>query len=267
MERKFYEVHNLGDQHLPIIFHHDVILDSEYHWANWHENIEILYCTSGAGQILCNAVEYDVKAGDMLVINSNVLHGAKKEKELQYHCLIVDTDFLAAHEIKVADIEFEGLVQSETARELYEKVVEEVQNESEYRVAGIRVQVLNLILYLVRNHSVKMPVGRRNRLESDENIRIAIGFMKSNFARRLTLEDIAGEVGLSKYHFAHEFKKTTGMTVVNFLNVIRCRNAKILLLKKKYSVSEVAGMCGFENDSYFSRTFKNIMGKLPSEIK
>ena len=90
--------------------------------------------------------------------------------------------------------------------------------------------------------------------------------MKSNYGERLTLEKIAEEAGLSKYYFARAFKKTTGMTVVSFLNIIRCRYARGLLLNKKHSVREAAYLCGFENDSYFSKTFKKVMGYLPSEV-
>ena len=202
----------------------------------------------------------------MVIINSNVLHSSRTEGQLEYHCLIVDSDFLVGNGIKVSDIEFESIIRSKEAARIYEDVVEEILSQKEYRVTAIRMQVLSLVLHLVREHATGKATEKKSRLETEENIKIAIGFMKSNFARKLTLEDIAAEVGLSKYYLAHEFKKATGMTVVNFLNVIRCRNAKKLLLKRKYSVRDVAVQCGFENASYFSKTFKNVMGYLPSEV-
>ena len=261
-----YEIHNLEDKNLPIIFHHDTISRKKQEFVNWHENIEILYCTAGAGQILYSGVVHELTAGDMVIINSNVLHGSRAEDTLEYHCLIVDSDFLAANDIKVTDIEFESIIRSDQAARIYDELVEEILDQKEYRVTAIRVLVLNLMLHLVREYTTGRVIDRTSRVESEENIKIAIGYMKSNFARKLTLDDIAAEVGLSKYYLAHEFKKATGMTVVNFLNVIRCRNAKKLLLKRKYSVREAAVQCGFENDSYFSKTFKNVMGCLPSEV-
>ena len=56
------------------------------------------------------------------------------------------------------------------------------------------------------------------------------------------------------------------MTVVAYINATRCRNARNLLLGQKHSVSEVAALCGFENSSYFSKTFKAVMGCLPSDL-
>ena len=261
-----YEVHNLEDKNLPIIFHHDTIRAKGHEFVNWHENIEILYCTAGTGQIRYSGVVHELSVGDMVIINSNVLHGSRAVEKLEYHCLIVDSDFLAANDIKVADIEFESIIRSKEAAGIYDELVQEILGQKEYRVTAIRMLVLNLVLHLVREHATGKGLEKKSRPETEENIKIAIGYMKSNFARKLTLDDIAAEVGLSKYYLAHEFKKATGMTVVNFLNVIRCRNAKKLLLKKKCSVREAAVQCGFENDSYFSKTFKNIMGYLPSRV-
>lgn len=261
-----YEVHNLEGEKLPIIFHYNIVQTGGIEIANWHENIEFLYCTVGSGQILCNSVVYDVKEGDLIVVNSNLLHSVRKEAPFEYYCLIVDSDFLATNGISVHEIEFDTFVRSQTVSTLFENVVREILSEGDYRVTGIRAHILNLLVHLARNHSVSASSEARNRVATDESIKLAIGYIKSNFAQRLTLDEIADEVNLSKYYFAREFKKATSMTVVAYINEIRCRTARRMLLSQKYSISEVAAKCGFENNSYFSKTFKNVMGCLPSEV-
>jgi len=268
MEKKLYEVHNLENKKLPIIFHYDTVSLERKRpiEANWHNNIEILYCTEGKGQIICNSVIYDVKMGDILVVNTNVLHAFQSNERLRYYCLIVDSDFLAANEIFVDKIEFDSFIQSETANVLYEKVVKAIATQDEYRIAAIRAETLKLVIYLARNHSAQLSLEDRRKAITDENIKLAIGYIKSNFSQKLTLEMVASEVGLSKYYLAHAFKKATGMTVVAYINTIRCNNARKLLQQQKVSVNEVAVKCGFENNSYFSKTFKSVMGCLPSEV-
>lgn len=266
MNKKRYEVHKIDDKQLPIIFHYDIVESGASAIANWHENIELLYFTVGLGQINCNSVVYDVKKGDLIVVNSNLLHSARTTSHLEYYCLIVDSTFLAANGISVEEIEFDTFVRSEAVSSLYKQVVEELLSESPYRVAGARARILELVVHLARNHSASTSPKAKNRTATDENIKLAIGYIKSHFAQRLTLDEIADEVNLSKYYFAREFKKTTSMTVVAYINEIRCRNARSMLLSKKYSISEVAAKCGFENNSYFSKTFKSVMGCLPSEI-
>ncbi len=266
MTKKKYEMHNLEGKKLPMIFHYNIVKKGGPEMVNWHDNIEILYCMAGSGQIVCNSVEYDVEKGDIVVVNSNVLHGFRSDTKFEYYCLIVGSDFLAANDMPVEAIEFESLVRSQCAGALYENVVNELISQKEYRVAAVRAQILNLLVYLARNHSTGAALEEKNRGSSDESIKQAIAYIKSNYAQRLTLDEIAGEVNLSKYYFAREFKKATGMTVVAYINAIRCRNAKKLLLSQKYSISEIAAQCGFENNSYFAKTFKNVMGCLPSEV-
>ena len=78
------------------------------------------------------------------------------------------------------------------------------------------------------------------------------------------LEDLANEAGFSKYHFARLFKEMTGQTVLNYVNFLRCNHARSLLASGKYNVGESAIQSGFSNLSYFSRTYRRMMGELPS---
>lgn len=261
-----YEAHNLEDKNLPIIFHYDIAKTTREGLANWHDNVEILYCAVGEGQAICNSVEYNLKKGDLVIVNSNMLHRMRAEERFEYYCLIVDSAFLKANEIPVDQIEFDVVVKSAAAAALYEKLIAEIDGKGEYRIAGIRSGVLELMVYLARNFSGPAVSGAHMQTASDVNMKLAIGYIRANYNQRLSLESVADKVGLSKYHFAREFKKVTGMTVIAYVNAMRCRNARKLLSQKRYSISEVARECGFENDSYFTRTFKSIVGCTPSEF-
>ena len=120
---------------------------------------------------------------------------------------------------------------------------------------------------MLHRHS-RRSSERENRMQSsDENIKRSVEYIETNYSKKLTLEQIAEEAGFSKYYFARQFKKVTGMTVVGYLNLIRCTKAKKLLEQGQYSVLQVANRCGFENASYFSKTFRQIMGMLPSDVE
>ena len=71
-------------------------------------------------------------------------------------------------------------------------------------------------------------------------------------------------MGISKYYLSREFKSFTGRTIFDTINTFRCADAKHLI-SKGATVSEAAAACGLENLSYFSRTFKKYVGKLPSQ--
>ena len=270
---KKYELHDLEDRNLPIIFHYDIATKKSgasssslyYGYANWHNNIELLYCAKGKGTVICNGEEHSVEKGDIIVINSNMLHSASTTDSFEYYCLIIDSGFLSENGIETDKTEYKCLIKSETAQAIYTRLINEIVSDNKYRIAAIRSAVLELMLFLSRNCLAEQAAYEKNRIHSDEYIKLAIGYIKANISQRLTLEDTAREVGLSKFHFSREFKKATGMTFVSFVNAIRCHNAKKLLSGKKYSIHETALRCGFENDSYFSKTFKSVTGFLPSE--
>ena len=60
-----------------------------------------------------------------------------------------------------------------------------------------------------------------------------------------TLDALAAQAGVSKFHLSREFKSTTGLTVVTFINLCRCTEAR-RLIEEGCSVSEAAATCGFE---------------------
>ena len=82
--------------------------------------------------------------------------------------------------------------------------------------------------------------------------------------KKITLDILSEYVHIDKYALCHDFKKATSQTVVQYINNYRCQKA-ISFLEKGYSVTEVSIMCGFENPSFFSKTFKKYIGVLPSK--
>lgn len=264
MNQNTHEIHQLEGEKLPIIFHYDIVRKRTSFIGNWHENIELLYFISGSGQILCNSVYYDVREGDLFIVNSNHLHSISSETQCEYFCLIVDSDFLMSNGLNPEEIEFHPVVRSEQVETLYKQLVHTIYAKDSYRITAIRAHILTLMLHLARFYSDHAP-ATRSKESVEKNIKDAISFIKANLSHRLSLEELASQANLSKYYFAREFKKATGMTVVAYINAVRCSNARKLLLTQKYSVHEIASMCGFENDSYFSKTYKSIMGCLPSE--
>lgn len=79
----------------------------------------------------------------------------------------------------------------------------------------------------------------------------------------MTVEDILKKVGFSRAHFSREFKKYIGVSIIEYVNYVKCDRAR-MLMNKGNSVSEAAVLCGFNNLSYFSKMYRKIIGNLPS---
>ncbi|MDH4232774.1 MAG: helix-turn-helix domain-containing protein, partial [Nitrospirota bacterium] len=93
----------------------------------------------------------------------------------------------------------------------------------------------------------------------------AVCYIDSNLASAITLEQLACEAHLSKYHFCRLFKKHTGMSPKKFLSARRIERAKKLLGNNGYSnVSLAASEVGFNDVNNFIKSFKKITGVTPS---
>lgn len=93
-----------------------------------------------------------------------------------------------------------------------------------------------------------------------------IEYIHENYHRDITLEELAGQLYISKNYLNQIFKKVTGDTFMNYVISVRMQRAKALLLEGKHLVYEIAEMVGYQNVPYFSTLFKKHCGVNPSEL-
>ena len=259
-----YEKHIVYDQLTPFIFHRDTIKNDFHISSNWHKNIEILYFVEGSGEVICNMETECVVAGDIFVVNSNDVHSTRTASLARYYCLIVDTAFCIENGINVDEIKFCRKIKDKTVEDKYKVLVETFkERNSEYYKTRLRIAVLDLLVSIADRHTFK-GVCEPNTKQTDV-IRIALEYINENYKNEITIDELAKFAGYSRAHFSRQFKLATGMPIVEYVNYIRCVNAHDMLLKGELSVGDIAVECGFKNASYFSKMYKRIIGRLPSE--
>ncbi|CQR56759.1 response regulator transcription factor [Paenibacillus riograndensis] len=95
----------------------------------------------------------------------------------------------------------------------------------------------------------------------------AVRFMKAHAGDKINQGDVATEINMSRGYFSQCFARFAGETFGECLRGMRLELAKTLLLETYYPIGEIAGRSGFEDDRYFSRLFREHVGKLPSEYR
>lgn len=95
----------------------------------------------------------------------------------------------------------------------------------------------------------------------------ALTFMKANYAKDISLDDVALHVGMSSNYFSSFFKQETGETFVERLTAIRVDKAKSLMMNAQLRMYEIAEMVGYADVKYFSRLFKRNVGVTPVEYR
>ena len=157
-----YETHFLGQKNRPFIFHKDTIVNKSKECVpNLHLNLELLYFVEGNGSVICDGKTFSVQQGDIVVINSCVIHTVTTTDVTRYFCLIVDNDFCTANVADMSELQFVSLIQNNTARALFEQVIQEFDSRDAFRDAGIQCAVQQLLLFLCRNYSEPKPAGKK----------------------------------------------------------------------------------------------------------
>ncbi len=95
----------------------------------------------------------------------------------------------------------------------------------------------------------------------------AVHYIQSHFKEKIELQDVADHVYLSPAYFSRLFKEKTGDTFKSYLNKVRIQQSKNLLLNTKESLVEIGATLGFEEQSYFTRVFKSIVGVSPGKYR
>lgn len=266
MIKSNYETHVVSDALLPFRFHDpDTYHECKRCTPNWHENIEVLVCTRGSACVVLDGRQYSFSPGDICVANAYCVHATTQERELNYHCLIVDRNFCEENGIRTSDIFFREQIRDPRALEAFARIVEAYnpQNRKDpFRVMEIRYAVLGFLRELCRSQ-IADQVNDTQRSASRERVKKAIEYIKSNYTDTISLQEVADHVGISKYYLSREFREFTGSTIFDTINMTRCTEAK-RRIEAGASVSEAALSCGYENLSYFTRTFKKHLGDCPS---
>ena len=239
--------------------------------CNWHRDTEIILILEGSGNVQYGPDVLTVRSGDIVVFNANVLHRFHKNDHLVYHCIIPDASFCQENGIVTEQLLFEPHFRDTHTEALCRNVA---QQYADYRSSGTplsgakaRNAMLALLLDLWEHHAGEKGGSRPPEIPPAEmHVKKVAAYLAEHYTEPVSLDRLAALCGISKCHLSREFKRYTGLTVLTYANLIRCKHAEQCIISGM-TVTETAMACGFESISYFSRTYKKHMGILPSQTK
>ena len=123
-------------------------------------------------------------------------------------------------------------------------------------IEEMRTELLSII-----EISVRKGVDKEKTV--DEKISSAIEFMKNNFNKDISINDIAEMYNLNINYFSVQFKKKTSRSAINFLTELRMKAAKEYLKNTEENVADISKKVGYEDTQYFFRVFKKSEGITP----
>ncbi len=269
MSNYIYEYHIHVDPSFPIIFHKDVL--DEYRpsiYMHYHENLEILYFLDGKANINCDHKVFEAKKGDIIILNSNELHSIDSiDSSCIYYCLILNTKLIFPNEL-LKEIRFNSKINDSFIESKFKFIESEMKMNKDFFKEFIKSDIIQILIHLYRNYiseeNIKLNPKTNNKISLVKEI---LSYLKDNYKEQISIKDVCNHVSFSKYYVCHVFKEITGKTLLDYINFLRCLNARKLMLYNGESLSESAYKSGFNNLSYFSKTYKKHLGILPSKEK
>lgn len=115
-------------------------------------------------------------------------------------------------------------------------------------------------------NQVALLSGSVKRGLSHDALATVIAYIEDHLGESIRLQDLAGTVGISRFHFARLFRVSTGLSPMEFLVRKRIERAKSYLAQTDRGLCEIAASLGFCDQSHFSRSFRRYAGMTPGQF-
>ena len=136
-----------------------------------------------------------------------------------------------------------------------------------YKISNIK-NIEDLSYWVVHMlDSFTQNVFNFNESKNPVLIQKCISYINEHYNEDINLEKVANIVHLNPSYFSSVFKKEVGVSFSNYLNKIRIEQSKLLLKNTDSSIVEIAMEVGFEDQSYFSKVFKNLTKMTPKQYR
>ncbi len=233
---------------------------------HWHPELEVDLIVDGEIEFVIGNVSYSLKTGDAIFINSNILHSInKKTKTAKFIALVFGKDFLGY------DNKFYNYLNKITSSAF---ALKECGDEI-IKIKDLFSKCPDFYEFLIAEEYVKLV--RKVLLQSKgvfitedvDSIRMKqiISYISDNYDKRITIEDLKRKLGIGKTEISRIIKQSTNFSFITYLNNYRIEKSLVLLNEDKYSITEIANLCGFNSSSYFTEVFHSLTGFTPRDYK
>ena len=263
---------------------------SIYHIANakrsfqipihWHDEFEIIYVKSGFLTVSISGENYIGKPGDAFVVSPGNLHFMGSQTgNVDYFTFLFPLKYISFRTDDILDDKLLEPLNSghliinpeikDTVKEQCEQLVEIYGAKKEESQSKITAQIKTKIILLQfilelwkRGFIVENDTSGKNTVEKE-----MVSYIQQNFTGKILLKEFGEQFHLSEKYISRYFKEHFHITVSQYVTYLRLEHAKHLLQDTDIPVTEVAMQSGYQNVSYFIRSFKKTYGMSPLKYR
>ena len=291
-----------GTMEFPVAYYYVDAAHPQYQMpVHWHKEWELVRIQKGTLTLHADQQEITGEAGDFFLIRASMLHGFTPQTECIYDCLLFDlsslfrgSDIIQKYLRPVYRMEIlpEILYHREKQPELYALADELMRINSSTHSNGTALKnavtathspiknipdyhemitISELSLFFARilqdglyTASEKPGIHVPHRIDQ---IRSVLEYIEQQYPNAITLNSMAEVAGMNPKYFCRVFKEVTQQTPMDYVIFYRVEQAAKMLSNTDLSVLEIAMECGFNDCSYFIRTFKRLKAVTPKQYR
>ena len=266
-----------GTFDFPIEFYHVGPTHPRYEMSyHWHIEYEIIRILKGEFLMTIGEEEFLARAGDIIFVKGGLLHGGIPVK-CMYECIVFNLDALMTSSPagdrllkKIRDDSIQVLNHFPKPDPELMRITERMFGQMKIQAEGHELIVIGAFYeffgyVLERRHyiitqDISTKEGRRI-----EHLKRALEVIENSYPDCITLDDLAKAAGMNSKYFCRYFREMTHRTPIDYLNYYRIEQACFKLATSNSSIADVGMSWGFNDVSYFIKTFKKYKGMTPKK--
>lgn len=250
---------------------------------HWHNEVQFALMEKGSAELLFLNESQVISEGEGIFINSNTLHQINPMTEDSVTITLVFNPILiSGHNLSSIDknyvlpiinsenIKFLALNKEGKTKDMISKLtnIYEIYRKKEFAYE-LEIKSLLCSLWMDLGSILLNDMEPEAKIVSydEKRIKTILEYMHKNYHNKLSLSDIADSVYISKSECCRIFKKYLKMTPFEYLMQYRVIKASDILESSNNSISDIASSVGFNDSSYFSKTFKRFMNISPKDYR
>ena len=248
--------------------------------VHWHDEFEIIYIRSGFLAVSISGESYIGKTGDAFVVSPGNLHlMGSQTGTVDYYTFLFPLKYIS---FRTDDMLDEKLLEplnsghlmicprvKDTAKELCEQLIEIYEAKKDESESKITTQVRTKIILLQfilemwkKGFVIENDTSGRNTVEKE-----MVSYIQQNFTGKISLREFGEQFHLSEKYISRYFKEHFHITLSQYVTYLRLEHAKQLLQDTDIPVTDVAMQSGYQNVSYFIRSFQKAYAVSPLKYR
>lgn len=247
---------------------------------HWHREWELVRVLKGNFPMYIEGREYQMKAGDVLLLREGMLHGGNHQNCV-YDCFDFDLHGLFMNVASVKEYlrpfyrnQLHPIVHfREYHEDIYPIVDKLMAAFSKERTEAPRA-LLTLsslaelfAVILEKGYYTKNEEHSEEKVQKSDRLKPVLEYIDASFSTPLTLEGLAAVAGMNPRYFCRFFRSVTQQTPMDYVAYYRIEQAANMLMTTELSVTEVGLECGFCDTSHFVKIFKKYKGITPKQFR